>query len=188
MNERDRARTALKKTTGDKWIALQKYRSLRNRVTSQIRKDVITENGKKIDSANDESEYWHVVNGIINPKTEPSWKLNEDGNDVTDEKDIAESFNNFFVSKTDGIKAKIDNTIKDDPLIRLKKKVENKNLKFLLKTVSVKTVTKIMKKMKKKKSAGTDGVTQECLLMGVDVVAEPLTHIINTSQTYIQLI
>ena len=28
-----------------------------------------------------------------------------------------------------------------------------------------------------------DGVTQECLLNGMEVLAEPLTHIINTSIT-----
>ena len=35
--------------------------------------------------------------------------------------------------------------------------------------------------MKKKKSSGTDGVTQECLLNGVNTLAIPLTHIINAS-------
>ena len=33
------------------------------------------------------------------------------------------------------------------PLARLSKKMEHKNLKFSLKTVSVKTVIKVMKKM-----------------------------------------
>ena len=89
--------------------------------------------------------------------------------------------NDFFVNKIEDLKVKIDGTLKSDPLEQLKKKVERKNLKFSLKTVSVKAVTKIMKKMKKKKSSGTDGVTQECLLTGSDVLAVPLTHIINTS-------
>ena len=34
-----------------------------------------------------------------------------------------------------------------------------------------------------KKSSGRDGITQECLLTGIDVLAIPLTHIINASIT-----
>ena len=75
----------------------------------------------------------------------------------------------------------LDTNLKEDPLTHLTKKLEHKNLKFSLKTVSVKTVLKVMKKMKRKKSAGLDGVTQDCLLIGMDVLAVPLTHIINTS-------
>ena len=50
-----------------------------------------------------------------------------------------------------------------------------------LKTVTVKKVIKTMKKMKLKKSCGRDGISQECLLTGMNVIAIPLTHIINTS-------
>ena len=35
--------------------------------------------------------------------------------------------------------------------------------------------------MSKKKSKGKDGISQECLLQGLDVLAAPLTQIINTS-------
>ena len=38
-----------------------------------------------------------------------------------------------------------------------------------------------MKKMKMKKSAGPDEISQECLLIGKGVLAGPLTTIINAS-------
>ena len=57
----------------------------------------------------------------------------------------------------------------------------NKNLKFELKTVSEKTVEKAMKSMNKKKSSGTDGLSQEKLIEGTDVLKIPLTRIINNS-------
>ena len=59
----------------------------------------------------------------------------------------------------------------------------NKNLKFKLKPVSESTVKKAMKNMQKKKSSGKDGVSQECLLLGKDVLTIPLTRIINSSIT-----
>ena len=97
MKERDMARSEIKHSSGDKWIALQKYRTLRNRVTGQVRNDVRNENGKRIDEACNESEYWNVVNDIIKPKNDTKWKLEDsDRNDITDEEVIATKFNEFF--------------------------------------------------------------------------------------------
>ena len=111
------------------------------------------------------------------------WRL-EDGSDVIEnEEEIATKFNRFFENKIEGLKANIDVNLKVDPLKHLEKKVENKNLKFCLKSVSVKTVIKVMKLMKKKKSSGMDGISQECLLNGMNVLAVPFTHIINASIT-----
>ena len=39
-------------------------------------------------------------------------------------------------------------------------------------------VEKIMKKMAKKKSKGKDGISQECLLLGQEALAAPITAII----------
>ena len=50
-----------------------------------------------------------------------------------------------------------------------------------MKPVTEKIVEKAMKQMKKKKSAGKDGVTQECLLLGKEILKFPLTRIINSS-------
>ena len=35
--------------------------------------------------------------------------------------------------------------------------------------------------MKKKKSSGNDGISQECLLEGAEILTIPLTRLINTS-------
>ena len=38
-----------------------------------------------------------------------------------------------------------------------------------------------MKQMAKKKSKGKDGIPQDCLLLGAEVLSEPLAEIINAS-------
>ena len=38
-----------------------------------------------------------------------------------------------------------------------------------------------MDQMKKKKSSGLDGISQDCLLIGVEIISIPLTRIINNS-------
>ena len=57
--------------------------------------------------------------------------------------------------------------------------MERRNLKFTLKTVTEEKVRKAMMSLKKKKSAGKDGISQEQLILGTDVLAIPLTRIIN---------
>lgn len=59
--------------------------------------------------------------------------------------------------------------------------MKNRNLKFALKTVTEKKVLKAMRSMKKKKSAGKDGISQENLIMGTETLVVPLTRIINES-------
>ena len=41
-----------------------------------------------------------------------------------------------------------------------------------------------MNKMKKKKSSGNDGISQECLLEGAESLTIPLKRLINTSLEY----
>ena len=105
---------------------------------------------------------------------------------MTGEKEIANNLNVYFVDKVKKLKDNIDKSKIVDPLVQLKNKMANSNLNFELKTVTVQSVRKIMGKMRMKKSAGPDEISQECLLLGKSVIAGPLTTIINASiYTYI---
>ena len=81
------------------------------------------------------------------------------------------------------MKEKIDPSSTSDPLTRIREKFANSNLNFKLKPVTVNQVRKSMKKMSKKKSKGTDGIPQDCLLMGLEVLVAPLTDVVNCSIT-----
>ena len=59
--------------------------------------------------------------------------------------------------------------------------MESKKLKFSLKTISKKTLANAMKKIRKKKSSGRDGLTQDQLVMGSKTLSNPLLVIINES-------
>ena len=100
-----------------------------------------------------------------------------------EENKVADSFNRYFVDKISALKESIDPAHVKDPLEKIAEKVKNKNIVFSLKTVTTKMVTKIMKQMSKKKSKGNDGIPQDCLLQGLDVLAAPLIRVINTSIT-----
>ena len=104
----------------------------------------------------------------------------EDGK-TSDEQEIANSFNTFFTEKITKLKDKIDKDIIVDPLEKLKEKMSTKQLKFEIKTITKEVVNNALKKMKKKKSSGSDGLSQQHLAMGSNELALPLMTIFNKS-------
>ena len=182
MRERDSTRKNISRANeSDRPSLKTKYKKLRNRAINQIRKDTMNMNADRIAKAKNEGETWRVVNDIIKPKNSTPITIRTVAGDVTDEAKVAESFNKFFVEKISNLKASIDPSYVKDPLSKIEEKVKHKNLKFKIKTVTMETVQKTMKKMSKKKSRGSDDISQECLLLGLEALAAPLTEIINTS-------
>ena len=49
-------------------VLVKKYKILRNKTTASIRKDNLDFNKEQIDKANDEKEFWNIVNEVANPK------------------------------------------------------------------------------------------------------------------------
>ena len=159
----------------------KRYKKLCNRVTNQIRKDTRQFNEERINKAGDEKEIWKLVNEVIKPKEKNQWELKEGEEVIEKEEEIANIFNNFFIEKISLLKDGIDQKYVKEPLAKLRKKMEQKNIKFSLKTVTEKTVYKAICSLKKKKSAGIDGISQEQLVLGAKVLVVPLTRIINSS-------
>ena len=183
MKARDQTRLNISSgnSTSQKLTMLKKYKVLRNQVNSALRKDSVDFNNNRSTSAKDENEVWKVVNEVLQPKKENEWQLKEGSTTITEEQIIANTFNKFFVDKIEDLKANIDPEYVEDPLTRLKKKMNKKNLLFKLKQITSKELLIIVKKIKKKKSAGVDGVSQEQLILGAATLAHPLTVIFNKS-------
>ena len=95
--------------------------------------------------------------------------------------EIANIFNDYFIEKIEKLKETIEKNYVKEPLEKLRKKMEKRNIKFALKTVTEEKVKKAMLSLKKKRSAGKDGISQEKLILGTDILAIPLIRIINES-------
>ena len=100
---------------------------------------------------------------------------------IKDEQIIADTFNKFFIDKIENLKANIDPEYVEDPLTRLEAKMKKKNLNFKMKKINHKQLLLIVKKINIKKSAGVDGLSQEQLIQGAQVLAVPLTVLYNKS-------
>ena len=183
MRKRDGVRISISQASSIEKQTLQKqYKALRNRVTSQIRKENIDFNNNRIENASNEGELWKVAKEVMDPRSEVSWKIEKKpGVVITDDLDIAETFNEFFTDKIDQLKKNIDPSLVTDPLERLREKMKHNSNKLEFKTVTQKQLSKHMKKLNKKKSSGLDGLSQENLILGAKHLVAPLTTIINQS-------
>ena len=83
----------------EKEVLNQKYRVLRNKVTSQIRKDNLDFNNNKIKEAKSEGELWRIANDVIKPNKQSTIKLRVNGNLIEEEQEVAEAFNDYFIEK-----------------------------------------------------------------------------------------
>ena len=111
------------------------------------------------------------------------WNLKNknDSGYSSDEEKIANNFNEHFNKKISDQKKNADQEMVEDPLARLRKRMSTKSCKFNLKKLSKEKVQEGFTKMKKKKSSGSDGLTQEQLAEGVNELAAPLRCIFNGS-------
>ena len=85
------------------------------------------------------------------------------------------------MKKIEDLKKKIDLAMKIDPLVKVREKVKYKNLKFILRQTTPGAVRKMMRRTAKKKRKGKDGIPQDCLLLGEEVIVQSLTDVINAS-------
>ena len=161
--QRDRCRSKIKGAgPTEKQILFEKYKKLRNKVNSQIRKDNIYYNNERIKKADNENEIWKVAQEITNPKNSNEWtmKCGDGKSTINDEQIIADTFNTHFTEKIENLKKKTDEKITEDPLSKLKKRLENNTKIFDLKIVNEDSLRSAFKNIKKKKSSGSDGLTQ----------------------------
>ena len=99
---------------------------------------------------------------------------------IDSEEAVAETFNQFFPSKVEKIERDIP-VYDIDPVSKLSENLKGKNLNFKFRLVSEKQVRNAIKSIKSKTSSGVDFVSTQVLKMAVDVIAPPLTWIINKS-------
>ena len=89
----------------------------------------------------------------------------------------------FFCDKIEKLQENIDVSLSENPTERMKSKWNSKkdSKKFNLKTINEEITLKTIKRMHRKKTACSDGLTQELLKLGSSALAAPLTAIINKS-------
>lgn len=116
---------------------------------------------------------WQVIN---NSKTtsEPILQIKKGEKSITNPKEIAESFNNYFIDQISDIEEpttsnNLINTINSNPH------------SIFIQPIVPQDVIRIVKSLKNKKSVGYDGISIKVIKFVSDCIAFPLAHIINVS-------
>ena len=128
----------------------------------------------------DIKKVWNGIKSIVTlkskSKTSPK-SLNIDGNCITNEKIIAENFNNFFVEIGSNLASKIPKAKKPFN-VYLKNKLVNS---FVLNPVDESEVVKLVNNINKNKSLGPNSIPISVLKRHIDVLKGPITFLINLS-------
>jgi hypothetical protein len=161
----------------------KKYKKHNNYCNKMIKKSVREKTGQNITNVSNVQEVWKSVNDILKPEriSKNTLKIETDDKLIEDPLQLAETFNMFFKDKVENLASGIKKNKNIDPLLKLRNKLQDADLKFKLKTVRENKVLEILKLLKSKKSHGHDGISSEVLKLGAKVLVIPLTYIINTS-------
>ena len=153
IKQRDNCKKHINKvSTNEKFILQSKYKSLRNRVISNIRKEKKAEAESRIKNSANEYAMWQIANTFIKQKQNNDMILEENGTKIEDESSIAEVFNSHFITKIDSIRNSIPKS-NIAPYSKLKNELKDKIFFFSLKPVTSRTVKKAIMAMKIKNSS-----------------------------------
>jgi hypothetical protein len=157
------------------------YKHLRNNCNMMVREDQMRATSDRLAKASSPSEVWKVVSDISNPKTDQVQVVTDNNDTDLTKEGAADAFNDCFIKKIEALIEKIPDAKETDPFLGRRKRADRKNLAFSLTTVSVGEVTKIILGLKNLKATGVDGIPTSILKEGVEVLALPITWIINQS-------
>ena len=159
------------------------YKTCRNTVNAMIRKAKREYYNRKFEFAkNNMKVTWKVIYDVMNKKRATKndiISIEHDGENITDKQDIANIFNEYFVSIGLKLQNKIHNgrVGQDQSVNQWLKGHFPSSMYFRL--VTINDVIDIVKTLECNKSPGYDGIHPRVLKRSIFVIAKPLCNIIN---------
>jgi hypothetical protein len=155
-----------------------KYKALRNRVVSMVKRDKIMTNlGKLRSSPGDPKLPWRLANQALGKQAHSKLPahLSVNGVDTIREAATAAAMGNFYVKKIDKLRASL-------PIPPFRPCPPRATAgKFSFSFTNAAKVTKIIRQLKPTEAVGLDGIPVSILKKGIEVLASPLAHLVNMS-------
>ena len=159
-----------------------KYKKIRNKVTSSLRRAKKEYYFQKFDSIKQNSKLtWKLINDVLGKQKatlnkEQSFTHNETV--INNPSDIAESFNEYFVQIGSKISSSLENHNDKDFHTYMNKPI---SYTLFFKPATIEEVLSIGKSLKSGKSSGFDDINPTVVKHVLPSIAEPLLHICNSS-------
>ena len=163
------------------------YQTLRNRVNSEIRKKKSCYFREKLEECNrnDPKNTWKLINSLTGRRniSNPIKEIKINGQTITNNEDIAEAFNDFFINI--GPKLASDETRISPNNVSTYLKPHDSNQSnspsFHFTYVPVENVLMTLRRLKVSKSSSIDKIPAKMLRIAADIIAPSLTYIFNLS-------
>jgi len=159
----------------------QKFKIYRNRINHLIK---TSKNNYFIKYFNENQSniknIWCGIRQLISKKSKGSCvpsKLVVDGNDITNSRDIADAFNNFFTNIGNRLAQDIP-TVDKSPRSFMRNFTSNS---FYLQQVTAKEISEEIEKLNPSKSTGPYSIPTKILVLIKDLISSPLKQIFNLS-------
>ena len=183
MNFRDMLLRKSRKTKSESDVSA--YKKKRNEVNSLLNKskqayykNLLNETSNNLD------KFWNTIKKLYpnNPAKQslPMFKI--DSTDISDSSVISNAFCSYFSTVVSSLKKKAF-LLRDCVWTFQQKFNPRTDCHFKFKTVTVQQVCKLLESLKRKKASGLDDIPAYLLKDCANVIAKPLTHIINSSLT-----
>lgn len=173
--ERDEAYKQTKGTkNGDLWIT---YKKLRNKYSKMIKSTSNDYTKRSIKECEGDSKaMWRRIKEITNEKQSEVDRIELNGNEICDEKEIAETLNNYFIESINDL----NTNIKQMPPPRIKKNEKKRtHEKFKFRNIEEKDIERVLKQIKTK--SDPEMINKNILLDAMPVIGNIFVKIINES-------
>ncbi len=154
------------------------FKTIYQRVLRAAKKLYFT--SKLQENASNPKKTWETLNEILgkNNKSETVDKISVNGTISSDPSEIANTFNNFFVSVGQQISNSVPPIAKSpEDYVNYEREVPE----MLLQNTTPEHVKKVIKQLKPKSSIDANGVSSKMIKFIGDEIANPLSHIFNIS-------
>ena len=159
------------------WKRYQKKRNAVIKLNNRLKREHFQQ--KLTDNASQSRKLWKTINNLIPGKKQcasgPKSVLDKNGIEVSDKKEMAKIFNNFFAS----VGSKLGKTFNFSDTNHINPST-NKNM-FVFSNVRLSTVQKIISNLDNNKATGLDEINVRSLKAGSPILSYYLTHIFNLS-------
>ena len=157
------------------------YKKLRNEVTEAIRIAMQDHYSSLIEqNKNDPKKMWRTINKVLDRDSSkvPVTSLNCEGKLLTNDREIANAFNEHFISVGPKLAEEIITEPNDDPLSQISG-INSKILNF--KIIDIQYILRALKELKNGKASGPDRIPVGLVKDASEFIALPLTLVYNAS-------
>ena len=171
----------LKCKNGKTW---EKYRKSRNLVNKLKKQSINTYFQERCVGGCKSANFWSTIKPYLSKRSNQGQSkiiLTEDNEAISNDSEVAETFNNYFVNVAEDIGKDYMFDPKDHPSLNKIKELNLKKDAFSFKLTDESSVSKIIDKFNPKKATGGDKISVKLLKLGKPSLLKPITTLINTT-------